>query len=1098
MQIKKFLSMVLAATMVFTGTAQTNLLTETVKADETETIGTSGTCGENMTWVLEDGTLTISGNGAMDFSTTGYVPWQLNNYDISKIIIAEGVTSIEADAFESCDNLVSIQIPDSIQTIGDYAFAYCVNLTAISIPKGVTNIGENAFYNCSKLTSITVDADNKNYDSRNNCNAIIDTTSNELLFGCNNTVIPSDVTSIKEGAFESCLYMTEINIPESVKNIGYAAFFNCSNLEKITVAAGNTTYDSRNNCNAIIDTQNGNLIIGCNNTVIPSGVKSIGKYAFSGCCSLEGVEIPGSVTIIEDYAFHNCSGLKNITIAGGLTSIGDCAFARCTKLTSIELPDGLTSIGNVAFSGCSGLTSIRIPSSVTSIGYNAFDGCKGLTAINLPDGLTSINNSLFCNCSGLESIEIPDSVTSIGYNVIENCNKITSIKIPANVTSIRYNSFSNCSNLQQICVDEKNTTYDSRNDCNAIIETETNTLISGCKATTIPESVTGIGSNAFEYCSGLSSIVIPDAVKSIGDYAFAGCQELYIRIPKNVEAIGDYPFENDAFLFVDEDSYALSYAIENDYNYEINDRIIYPNKINVQSSYRVKYGKTEPFNLNATTLTGDKPSYKSDNPSVATVDENGTVTLKDFGSAKITITSPAADGYKPFTAYCNIISDRHDVTIGEKTKYYFDNTSSNWKNVYVWAWSNSDYTWAEDNDFDMWPGIELEYDETTGYYVYECKNYQEGLNIMFNSGLRGEQTDDTAAQKAKPHYVCIPGEKDEYGHCDAEWKEITESSTGTEATCTTPGMKDCKCCKICKAVLEEGEEIPAKGHSFKQIITKATTSKDGAVINKCEACGEISNEQVINMPKTITLSEESYTYDGSAKKPKVTLKDSSGNVIEETNYSVTYTKNTKAGTATVTVTMKGNYEGTLTKNFTINKVTNKITVSGIFNKIASSKSQTFSLGAKATGGKLKYKSDNKAVTVSTSGKVTIAKNFSGKVGITVEAGNDDYKTITKKVTITVKPATTKLTSVKNSSSKKSLIKWSKLSYVSGYQIQYGTSKSFTGAKTINIGRASTVSKNLSGLTKGKTYYVRIRAYKTVKNTNIYSAWSAIKSVKISK
>ena len=250
--------------------------------------------------------------------------------------------------------------------------------------------------------------------------------------------------------------------------------------------------------------------------------------------------------------------------------------------------------------------------------------------------------------------------------------------------------------------------------------------------------------------------------------------------------------------------------------------------------------------------------------------------------------------------------------------------------------------------------------------------------------------------------------------------------------------------------------------------------------------------------KTVSLSAATYTYDGKAKTPKVTVKDSAGKVISATNYTVSYSNNKNAGTATAKVVMKGNYTGTLTKTFTINKAANRITGTSSFTKTASTSARSFSLGAKATGGTLTYKSSSKYVMVTGKGKVTIAKNFAGKATITITAGGANHKTVTKTVTVTVNPAATKLTGVTNTSGKKATVKWSKLSYVSGYQIQYGTSSSFSGAKTVTVSGASNVSKVLSGLTKNKTYYARIRTYKTVGSTKLYSDWSAKKSVKISK
>ena len=296
------------------------------------------------------------------------------------------VTKIDDYTFYDCSGLTSIEIPNSVTSIERYVFNNCSGLTSINIPNSVTYIDESAFVGCNGLTSITVDVNNPNYDSRNNCNALIETASNKLRLGCQNTIIPNSVTKIGDKAFFKCSRLTSIDIPNSVTSIGVWAFKDCSGLTSIE---------------------------------IPNSVTYIGYEAFKGCSGLTSIEIPNSVKTLGREAFYHCYGLTSATIGNSVTLIDDCTFYECSRLTSVTIGNSVTTIGRLAFNICRNLTRINIPDSVTYIGDEAFYKCSSLASITIPSSVTFIGRWAFEDCSSLNDVYsfIPDpSAVSVGYN----------------------------------------------------------------------------------------------------------------------------------------------------------------------------------------------------------------------------------------------------------------------------------------------------------------------------------------------------------------------------------------------------------------------------------------------------------------------------------------------------------------------------------------------------------------------------------------------------------------------------------------------------------------------------------------------------------
>ena len=285
--------------------------------------------------------------------------------------------------------------------------------------------------------------------------------------------------------------------------------------------------------------------------------------------------------------------------------------------------------------------------------------------------------------------------------------------------------------------------------------------------------------------------------------------------------------------------------------------------------------------------------------------------------------------------------------------------------------------------------------------------------------------------------------------------------------------------------------------SYKDNINIGTASV--VIIGKGNYTGTVTKTFAIAPKNTSGLTISGIadkTYNGKAQTQFVAVKNGTAALKNGTDYTVSYKNNINAGTASIVITGKGNYTGAVSKTFAIKKAANSITASN-FIRSYSVKAQSFALGAKATGGILKYKSDKSSVKVTKSGKVKLPAKFSGIVKITITASNNNYDTATKAIRITV-PSKTKLSSASSPSAGKMKIKWKKNTKVTGYQIQYGRKRSLSGAKKVTISKNTAISKTVKGLKKGKTYYVRIRSFKTVNGKKYYSSWSTKKAVAIKK
>jgi hypothetical protein len=545
--------------------------------------GQSGTTG-SLTWVLEDGTLTISGEGEMpDYDYYwNPIPWYEYRYSIETIDIKEGVTSIGVWAFQSCSSLTSVIIPKSVTNIESNAFSECHSLTSIAIPGGVTSIGNRAFENCNNLTSIDIP------------NSVTNIGEYAFLFCTSLQSITVEWTTplvISTNAFErvnkrDCI----LNVPEGslvayqAANV-WKAFFNDSDFE--VNENGVLVGYFGNSSEMVIPDDLGITAIGyafqSNNTitsvVIPGGVSSIGNAAFWDCHNLASIDIPNSVTNIGNNAFYNCHNLQSITVEWTTPlAISASVFSGINRFTcTLHVPEGslaaylaadvwkdfLTDFEVdengvlVRYYGADGDVVIPGDLGITTIGYRAFSNT--VTSVMIPSGVTRIENSAFANCTNLTSITIPESVTSIEESAFYYCTNLQSITVswptPLAISADVFEGL-NKLNCTLIVPEGLEGVYLAADVWKGFLsdsefEVDGNGLLIGYYgeggAVVIPDDlgITAIGNRAFFIKNDLTSVVIPGGVISIENSAFEACYNLAsIDIPNSVTSIGVWAFKS--------------------------------------------------------------------------------------------------------------------------------------------------------------------------------------------------------------------------------------------------------------------------------------------------------------------------------------------------------------------------------------------------------------------------------------------------------------------------------------------------------------------------------------------------------------------------
>ena len=1070
--------------------------------------GTGGAIVPIYTYTLDDANrATITGyNGS---AAALYIPEEIDGHevvaigngafedrtDLRTVMIPDSVTRIEVWAFYNCNNLSNVTLSNNLNYMGEYAFGNCKKITKIEIPKSLDSSG-GPFKNCDGLKMVTFEKGTTEISS----------SLFEDCTGLEEIDIPDTVTVIENSAFNGCVNLLKIMIPDSVTRIENWAFYNCNNLSTVTLS-NNLNYMGEyafGNCKKItkieipksLDSSGGPFknCDGLKMVTFEKGTTEISSSLFEDCTGLEEIDIPDTVTVIENSAFNGCVNLSQITIPDTVTIIDKFAFYDCEKLVSVNIPDSVTKIYDYAFDDCSTLSNMTLSKNLEYMGERAFGNCTKITKIEIPKsldssggpfencislkkvtfekGTTKISRSLFAGCNGLEEIYIPDTITVIGNNAFSSCTKLEQINFSNKLTKIESYGFYGCTSLKKITLPDSINSIENNifQNCTSLIEVHLSNILKeipvssfeGCKKLTtinFPSTLTTIEDSAFSGCESLPEAILPSGVEKIESNAFENCKSLKKAVvPDTVSSIGGSAFYGcEALTDITLGSKLKKIANQTFYGCAALPSIVIPYNVTaIGDSAFVNCTKLTQITVprNTTSIASNAFSY----PKKMTMYGPSGCYAQTYANGK---------GIKYVAQDIHATSIRLDIT--NKTAEYYDEfqltatiAPQNFTDAVTWTSSNEDVATVSDTGYVEVCGV------GTAVITVTAGNVKAACTVTVPQLIDWIEFDEDEIElKSGETYQLRP----DISPSNATNKKLKYTSSDTKvAEVSASGL------------------VTAKSEGEARIRAAATDGSDEyavcyvTVTGKAKVTGITLNQTSATLGRGKKLALKAAISPSYASNKKVVWKsantkvatvDGSGNVTAKapgrTKITVTSAENSSyQASCTVTVPYNITYKLNKGKNNASNPSTyygKKITL-----KNPSRKGYTFA------------------------GWYTDAK-FKKKIKTIESSAKCDYTLYAKWTKVNV--AKVSITSAKNSKSKQILLKYKKISGIKGYEISYSTDKKFK--KAVTRKNTTKTSYTISKLKKGKTYYVRIRAYK-VDSTGkkVYGKYTSVKKVKVSK